>query len=152
MKYLKLLLTSLPLLVTLTGCMGGESKGNEQNGQAQDNLYFLSQKPSDGPTMEGILQGQLVVSEKCLYIEAEDSSAYAAIWPTNYSLARQGNSIQVLNNDKGVVAQVGEQVRVSGGRISQPSPKDFEARFEGSATQCTAPYWVVSEVVERVEP
>ncbi len=152
MKYLKFLLISLLLLVTLTGCIGSGSEGNEQDGQAQDNPYFLRQKPSDGPTMEGVLQGQLVVSEKCLYIKAEDSSAYAAIWPTNYSLAMQGNSIQILDSDKDVVAKVGEQIRVGGGRIPQPSPEDFEARFEGSATQCTAPYWVVSGIIEVVKP
>ncbi len=152
MRYLKFLLVSISLLVALTGCMSTESEGGEQNGQAQDNFYFLRQKPSDGPTMEGLLQGQLIVSEKCLYIEREDASVYAAIWPAKHSLVIQGNSIQILNGNKVVLAQVGDQIRVGGGRISQPSSESFESRFEGSATKCTAPYWVISKVIEVVAP
>lgn len=152
MKYPKLLLAVSVLLVTTVGCTSAELSGGPQDNQVQNSVHFLKQKPSDAPDMEALLEGKLVLSEMCLYIRSEDvDSTYAAIWPFEFSLHMQGDSIQILNGNENVVAQVGDQIRVSGGEAIL-SPEQFEQNVIGTATQCTAPYWRVNNDVEVVAP
>ena len=126
-------------LVSLAGCAGG---------RADDEIHFLRQKPSDAPNMTALLEGQLVLSERCLYIQGEDvDSSHAAIWPLEFSLTVQNDSIQILNEDKEVVARVGDQVLVGGGEIPPLSQEEFEQRFL-RPFQCAGSYWLVTEVVE----
>lgn len=126
------------LAFAFTGCIGA---------QPSNEIHFLRQKPSDAPDMEALYEGRLVLSERCLYLQSEDmSSTHAAIWPLEFSLTVQDESIQILNGDKKIVAQVGDQVLVGGGEIPPRSQEEFEQSFLG-AFQCSGPYWLVTEVL-----
>ena len=136
------------LSVAVAGCMSAKPESGPQN-----DIHFLRQKPSDAPDMTALFEGRLVLSERCLYIWSDDvDSSYAAIWPFEFSLTVQGDDIQILNGDKEVVARVGDRIRMSGGEIPQLPLKDFEENFIGTATQCTAPYWIINNGVEVVAP
>ena len=129
-------------LAALTGCAGS---------RADDEIHFLRQKPSDAPQMLAPLEGRLMLSEGCLYIQSEDTaSSYAAIWPFEFSLDVQGDSTRILNGDKAVVAQVGDELKVSGGEVPQLSLEEFEENFIGTPTQCAAPYWRINDDVEVI--
>lgn len=129
-------------LVALTGCVGG---------QADDEIHFLRAKPSGAPEMLAPLEGRLVLTAGCLRIQ-DDGTSYAAIWPFEFSLDVQGDSAQILNGDKAVVAQVGDELRVSGGEVPQLSLEDFEENFIGTTTRCVAPYWRINNDVEVISP
>lgn len=132
-------LETMAVLLLLASCMGARPGGG---------VYFLQQKPSDAPDMEALYEGRLVLSERCLYLRSEDGNlTHAAIWPLEFSLTVQGDSIQILNGDKEVVARVGDQVLVGGGEIPPLSREEFEQRFLGPF-QCAGSYWLVTEVVE----
>lgn len=152
MERLKFLFIAMALSAFLAGCMSAEPSSGPQDDQAQDSIYFLRQKPSDAPSLLAPLEGKLVLSEACLCIQSGDGGAdYTALWPFEFSLAVQGDSIQILNGDKLVVARVGDQIRVSGGQANL-SPEEFEANVIGTATQCTAHYWRINNDVEVVAP
>ncbi len=138
MKWLRFAFAILAFSATVTGCTGAE---------VANGVHFLEQRPSDAPDMTALLDGQLVLSEKCLVIQGEEArSAHTAIWPSGFSLAVQGESVRVLNGDREIVARVGDTIRVGGGEIPQLSPEAFEANFSGSPTGCAAPYWVVGSI------
>lgn len=153
MKDPKFRLIVTALSVVLAGCMTtGADSGPQQDDQPQDGeVHFLRQRPSDAPNMLAPYEGELVLSEACLRIQNDDGgTGYTAIWPYEFSLNTQGDSVQILNGDKEVVAQVGDQISVSGGEIPQLSPDEFEDNFIGSATQCASPYWIVNSDVEVI--
>lgn len=153
MRYPKFLLFVIMLPVIVVGCMGTEPVNEPEDDSTQNEIHFLRQKPSDAPDMEALLQGRLVLSERCLYIRREDvNSTHTAIWPFEFSLTVQGDSIQILNGDKEIVARVGDRILVSGGGIPQLPLEEFEANFIGTTTECTAPYWIVNNDVEVVNP
>lgn len=153
MKHLKFTFIAIALSALLAGCMSAEPNSGLQDDQAQDGIYFLRQKPSDAPDMTALNEGRLVLSERCLYLQSEDGNlTHAAIWPFEFSLTGEGGSVQILNEDKAVVAQVGNQIRVSGGEVPQLPLEDFEENFIGTATQCTAPYWRINNDVEVIAP
>lgn len=143
MKLLKFVLAVLALAATVVGCTSAE---------VTNDIHFLEQKPSDAPDMAALLDGQLVLSEKCLVIQhgsgqvGDAKSAHTAIWSSGSSLAVQGDSVQILNGAREIVAQVGNAIRVGGGEILQLSPEEFEANFSGDPAGCAAPYWVISSI------
>ncbi len=126
-------------LALLTGCAGD---------QANDEINFLRAKLSDAPDMTGLTEGRLELREGCLYIQDDDTtSSHAAVWPLEFSLTVEGDSSQILNRDKEVVAQVGDQVLVGGGEVRIMSQEEFDRNYLGTL-QCSGPYWLVTEVVE----
>ncbi len=152
MKQLKFSFIVIALSATLAGCMSAKPSSGLQDDHAQDSIYFLRQKPSDAPSLLAPLEGKLVLSKACLRIQSSDGGAgYTALWPFEFSLAVQSGNVQILNGNKNVVAQVGDQIRVSGGEANI-SPEEFEENVIGTATQCTAPYWRVNNDVEVVAP
>lgn len=133
----------MTLAFVFAGCMGA---------QPDSEIHFLRQKPSDAPYMEALYEGRLVLSERCLYLQNEDGNPTdAAIWPFEFSLTVEGDSIQILNIDKEVVARVGDQVLIGGGEVPSMSQEEFDRNYLGTF-QCSGPYWLVGEVIEATTP
>ena len=147
----RFLLVLVCLSASMVGCMSAPPVGGAQDGQTQNTVNFLQQKPSDTPDMMAPLEGRLALSKACLYIQSESLNAsYAAIWPFNFGVAVQNGDVQILNAGGEVVARVGDQIRLSGGEVRQFSPEEFDASFSGDPTPCTAPYWLVNTDVKVV--
>ena len=123
-------------LALLTGCAGG---------QADEEINFLRQKPSDAPDMTGLTEGRLVLSEGCLRIQ-NDGTSHAAIWPFEFDVNVRGDSVDILDEDE-VVTRVGDQIEVGGGEVRIMSQEEFDRTYLG-ALQCSGPYWLVTEVIE----
>ncbi len=122
----------------ITGCTSGEQSG-------QTNVYFLQEKPNDFPDMAGLFEGKLALNQDCLQIQGDNGRAeeYNAIWPAGFNFSVEGESVNILDGDAQVVAQVGDQVRVGGGELKGLSREEFEQNYLGDS-RCSEPYWSVS--------
>ena len=125
--------------------------------QKQAGFFFPRLDPtSDFPLALG--SGRLVVRDRCIRM-APDGRGGLVVWPHGYSLRREGDEILVLNGRGEAVAEVGEEVRMGGGQITQeeagPTPGAARRAFEekrgelGVPERCRGPLWVSSEVVRR---
>ena len=64
--------------------------------------------------------GTLVLRDSCLVVEtAYSPGAYLVVWPPGFSVQKIGGELLVLNGGGSVIAQVGDDVRLSG-RSSKP--------------------------------
>jgi hypothetical protein len=143
MKSTRFLLQVAGLSAILAGCVG------TQPGQA---VHFLRQKDTDGPQMLALMEGRLALTEGCLRIQSSyGEESYAAIWPFEFSFSKNGGNVHILNGEGQVVAQVGDQIRVSGGEIPGLSEEEFEENFIGTF-ECSGRYWIVNSGVEAITP
>ncbi len=145
MKNIRLLLQVAGLSVLMAGCMSAAP-------EAEEGIYFLQQRETDAPQMLALLEGELTLTEGCLRIQSNyGDESYAAIWPFEFSFDSSGDSIDILNGERQVVAQVGNQIRVSGGEVPSLSKEEFEASFTGTFG-CSGRYWIVNSDVEVITP
>jgi hypothetical protein len=151
-KNFRALLCAVGLSVTVVGCMGNGPDSQGQDGQEQDVIHFLREKPSDAPDMLALLEGELELNEGCLSIRATDiGTSHTAIWPFEFDFIVQEGNVKILNGDTEVVAQVGDRVRVSGGELPTMSREVFEENFIG-AFECLGPYWLINHDAAVVAP
>lgn len=69
-----------------------------------------------GATPAALLIGTLIVEEGCLRVrEEEGASSYLVIWQPDYYLTDCDRVLEILDRGGGVVARVGERVRMGGG-------------------------------------
>lgn len=154
MKSTKLLLYLSALLVLLGSCIKAEPSDVIPGGQAQDGVYFLRLREVNAPQMEAQLEGKLVLTEGCLRIQfgEDEKNAYSAIWLHEFSYRRQGDNVAVLDGEGQVVAQLGNQILVSGGGGNlNLSQEEFAESFLGPY-RCPEPYWIVGYEVEVLIP
>lgn len=138
----------LILCVLLGSCSPARVPSNDD--QAQTGLNFLRQKQTKAPQMLAPYEGELVLSESCLRIRGDDSGeSYVAVWPFEFDYRTQGDRFEILDGEDGVVARVGDWVRVSGGEIRTPSPKLFDEVVIGTYG-CPGKYWIVNSDVESL--
>lgn len=67
------------------------------------------------------------------------------IWPPDFSVHIQDNTIHILNKDGNTVARVGDKIKAGGGQV----PAEIVEKYIGQPLpdNCPGPYWLVSEVV-----
>lgn len=148
MKNIRFLLSMFIVSAIVAGCMNIEPS----NTQAQNEVHFLRQKDTNGPQMLALMEGKLALTGGCLRIEENyGEESYAAIWPFEFSFEVQNGDVEILNGEGQVVAQVGDQIRVSGGEIPSLSKETFDENFIG-AFQCSGRYWIVNSDVEAITP
>ena len=128
-------------LVALTGCVGA---------RADEKIHFLQQNQTDGSQMEALWEGKLVVSERCLRVQ-DIRTSYAVIWPLEFDFSTLSGKVDILDGDDQVVAQVGDQVRVSGGELPGISPEEIEQLAPGGS-RCSDPYWLAGYEVVVLTP
>lgn len=128
-------------LALLTGCAGA---------QADDEINFLREKRTDGSSMMALWRGKLVLTNGCLRVQ-DVRTSYAVIWPFAFDFSVHDGNINILNGDDQVVAEVGDQIRVSGGELPSMSPKRIEQLATGGS-QCSGPYWLAGYEVTVLTP
>jgi hypothetical protein len=139
MKRVRFLSQLAGLGATLVACVGVQSGAST----SEQTVHFLRQKVTDGAQMEALLDGELVLADGCLRIkENYGEESYAAIWPFEFNFEVQNGNVDILNGEGRVVAQVGDQVRISGGEIPRFSEKEFEQNYLGTL-RCSGRYWLV---------
>ncbi len=108
--------------------------------------------PRQGPVeglravMQAEMVGQLVLVDGCLRVQSiYDDTSYLPVWPPEFALRSEDDSIQVLDGTGQVVAKVGEEIYMGGGEGSASVMAEC-VRQQLPAT-CTGPYWIVGEGV-----
>ena len=115
------------------------------------NLVILAACNSSKPSLNVIptrmmaaLDGKLVMDGKCLRVESDYGGSVLLLWPPDYSVAIQGDTVQVT---EGLVSgnrieydfHIGDQVHFAGGAAPYPIDSSF---FQVSPTSCPEPYWI----------
>lgn len=137
------------LCVLLGSCNPARVPSNDD--QAGTGLNFLRQKQTDAPQMQALYEGELVLTEGCLRIQgSEGGESYVAVWPFEFDYRTQGDRVEILDGEDGVVVRVGDQVRVSGGEIGTPSPELFNEVVVTGTYGCPGKYWIVNSDVESL--
>lgn len=107
-------------------------------------IFFPKQNLRNGLTAK--LVGQLLLVDQCLRVQSDNSdTSFLIIWPPDYSLSVDGDTIAVLDNEAKIVAQVDEKVTLAGGAFGE-SGESLEISQELPAT-CPGPYWQVGTQV-----
>jgi hypothetical protein len=133
------------LLLGLIGCMNILP-------EAESPINFITQKPTASGGMDALLEGKLILSKRCLYLEnSEGYGRHAAIWPYGYSFSSEEAGITIMNARAQIAARLGDTLRVGGGGVPNLSDEAFAENYLGDG-QCSAPYWIVADVVEVITP
>lgn len=140
----------IAVLLAVQGCGSGLSTTSEPR-----NIYFPQLKPVSGERefMEAQLIGELVVVNDCIYMNSrEGDTSYLVIWPPEFTLVTENDLVQIRNGVGEVVAQVGEEVYMSGGEVpASEAPWLSQQLREKLPDTCPGPYWVVGEQVRFFE-
>jgi hypothetical protein len=110
--------------------------------------------PKNAPTnagMDALIQGTLRLDENgCLRLEAgpEDEEAVLVIWPYDFSLRVEGDTVEVLNGAGEVVGRVDQELSMGGGHVSTTEIPDLPSDL------CPGPYWITGDTqpLENVSP
>jgi hypothetical protein len=109
-------------------------------------VYMPQLKTRSASFMQALLVGELVVKDGCLRIQAENSSeSHLVFWQTDYFLNNNNGTIEILDREGQVVAQVGEPIQMGGGEITEAVSDD--QLQEPLPTACSGPYWLMGEIV-----
>ena len=111
-----------------------------------DGIAFPRQEPVPRATMEAELIGTLVLVDGCLRVNSiHGDGSYLPLWPPEFGLAAEGDSVRVLDGAGEAVARVGEEVYMGGGTRSLESIP--ESAREQLPPGCGEPVWIVGEGV-----
>ena len=118
-------------------------------------FFLLRKKPVlDEWAEEGApLTGKLVLFNRCPRVMADDyPTKYLPLWPPDYGARVENGEVEIVNGSGQVVARVGEEVRLGGGKIpgGWASEKYRQLNYELPA-ECSGPYWIVGNVVSPAE-
>lgn len=102
--------------------------------------------------MEAELFGELILKDGCLRVQAREGDvSYLLVWPSDHILSAENNEVQIRNETGQLVAQVGDQVRITGGEIPAQGQKHYEeTNPQLPNDRCSGPYWIVGGEVHRV--
>lgn len=105
-------------------------------------VAFPRQAPLVTSVMEAELMGDLALADGCLRVRSiYGDDSLLPIWPPEFTLQAENDQIQVLDGDGRVVARVGEEVYMGGGRVSSPAMPDCVR--QQLPAECSGPYWMV---------
>ena len=116
-------------------------------------IYFPQQEPVEGEreTMTAEVFGTLVVVDKCIRVKDEEfDTSWLLIWPPNFTLSIENNSIQILDENGNAMARVGDWVRIGGGEVKS-SNFFSETMKQKLPPNCLAPYWIVGDEVSTLK-
>jgi hypothetical protein len=121
-------LTFLALALTMTACTsvtvpslqpGGNSTPTASSGPSKT-IFFPRQEKTEGEraVMDGLDHGTLVLVDNCIRLERDKSLAsYLLIWPPDFKISIENDTINILDGDGEIVAHVGDTVQISGGEF-----------------------------------
>lgn len=109
--------------------------------------FFPVQKDAKPDFMDALLVGELILVDGCLRLNDSDGNSFLLIWPRGFSMRKEKNIIQVVDNTGQLVAQVGDNLEISGGEI----PAEYIAEYLAQSLpgDCSGPYWIVGYEINR---
>ena len=113
--------------------------------------------PTPNPTAEivtirmtAVLIGELIVSDGCLRVKADNGTSYLLVWPDEQHIVSvEGDTVRIVDRVEGktVVWHIGEIVRLGGGGGESIEHLDERLRPElPLPANCPGPYWIVGSV------
>lgn len=118
--------------------------------------FPVQRATSAGPaSSEGLIRGDLIIDNGCLRIrptniDVEPTTGYLVVWPAEYAVGMDESTIKVVTaRGAYYVANVGDELVVSGGRLDEILPVvDIDFFFLSTIPdECPGPYWVVESVL-----
>ena len=111
-----------------------------------EGVAFPRQDAVPRAMMAAEMIGTLTLSGGCLRVESLfGDGSYLPVWPAEFDLKRDGNTIAVVDGAGEVVARTGEEVYMGGGEGSFDSIP--ECARQQLSPACGEPVWVVGEGV-----
>jgi len=113
-------------------------------------LFLLRKKPVlDGWAIEEApLTGKLVLFDRCPHIMPDYSPVdyYTPVWPPDYSVSVKDGEVEIVDGTGQVVARVGEEVQVGGGKIPKNWDwEEYRRLRDDLPGECIGPYWIIRE-------
>lgn len=140
MLKLTLVISSLGIILCAIACNNGSTNTSSIP------PFFPVLKEPETVYPDALAWGTLVLEDNCLRLKSHspfgDSSLL--IWPYGYTLIIDGNEIHVVDNHGQVVANLGDSIKVGGGRTTLEVVEKYIG--ETLPDNCTGPYWLVSGV------
>lgn len=121
---------------------------------SQNEIFFPTQKDPQRDAATAMGSGQLILTnDGCLRLKAvEDYPSRLLIWPPNYSLNTEGNRVRIMNENGQIAAEVGDEMRVSGGELWSLQVEAIpESSRQELSERCPPPYWLTGFEVDVVE-
>jgi len=116
--------------------------------------YFFPQQEAvvgERAVMEAEIFGTLVVVDDCIRVNHNKSdTSYLLVWPPDFTLITDNDTIQILNGDDEIVARVGGKLHIGGGEVKSLSffNKSMQKKLPPN---CLGPYWIVGDEVNTLE-
>ncbi len=134
-------------ILLLISCNNKKQESTGENDLS--NINLLTQKTSQSEHMQALLSSEpekLSVDEYgCIRIKD-----YLIVWPFGYKVISRNNKVTIVDNEGDFVANIGDQVTVSGGECSGCSINDIK-KITGTNPnpQCEGIYWIVGNEIKR---
>jgi len=142
----KALFLFMSLFSVMTACTTISSPTPVSN--PDKTIPFPRQEKTEGEraVMEGQTSGNLVLVNNCIRLVSQTGINHLLIWPPDYNVVVENEKIEILNGKGEIAAQVGDTVQVGGGEIPT-LPMLAQSIQEQIPIQCSAPYWVVADIL-----
>lgn len=109
--------------------------------------FFPQQRNAPNVYMDALLVGELTLVDGCLRLNDSDGNSFLLIWPQGFSLRNENDIIQIVDDTGQFVAQVGDNLKVSGGEM--PGEYITEYLSQPLPNGCSGPYWIVGNEINR---
>ena len=144
MKKFNLILLSILLIVSSIGFTGCEKDVSESD------IYFPTLEEPANAYMDALTEGKLILNGKYILLKAgflfftEDM---LLLWPYGYSVEVEKGNIHILDDNRDIVARVGDHVKMGGGQIPVSHLETLigESLPDSWEGNC----WMVSKVVSN---
>lgn len=96
--------------------------------------------------MDSLVNGQLVLTGRCLRINSSTGESHLIVWPHGFSLFLEKSTTGVTNARGRTVARVGDKLTLGGGEVPATESKHVATLAVGSLpapADCPGPYWLV---------
>lgn len=147
-------LVPVPLVfLLLAACqpMGTLSGAIENFNLPDGSTLRFPRQPETDEHMAALLEGNLILDKGCLRATTEgyEESGFLVIWPAEATpRVSSDGTIEVLDGNGEIVAQVGESISIGGGAMeSDDSMRFWDEQIEGLPIGgCPGPYWIAGEM------
>jgi hypothetical protein len=156
-------LSFLSILLVLTACTSTTVSSLQPSenpllatSDLGETIYFPRQKKTEGEraVMEALVRGTLVLVDNCIRLQYQADEVdidYLLIWPPDFYISNENGAVNILDENKNIVASIGDKVKMGGGEIHLLSLLDKFIQ-EQVPPQCPGLYWIVGEGFTRVSP
>ncbi len=104
------------------------------------------EKYASEPYPSALATGEIVLTDGYLRLSSvpDPTSQPLIIWPAGFSVQVNNGKIQIINEAKNLVFNIGDNVKIGGGEV----PAGIVEKYIGQAIPagCEGPYWIASGI------